>query len=158
MKGKPARSSDIKVLTPVGAPNGQEGGGDGDDDNAAAAAAAPVQNTDDVDVGDQREDRKRAASGEADDTAREDDQAASGSASSTLPPPAPLGVNMRDRLAAGHSPETAARNKRNAETLRAQADRRGAKRENEEPMHPEDPRANNIDDPEISLVGAYGTK
>ena len=75
---------------------------------------------------------------------------------------------MRDRAAAGHSPEIAARNKRNVDTLRAQAQaqaqrrvqayRRGAKRDTEEPTHPEDARANNTDGPEISLVRSCGTR
>ena len=118
------------------------------------------------DDADERRERKRAASGEADDTERRDGQPASSSTRGTLPVPAPPGVNMRD--AAEELKSQAVRNKRNLETLRAQAraqahrrvqaGRRGAKRGTEEPVHSEDPRAANPDDPGISLVGAYGTK
>ena len=83
-----------------------------------------------------------------------------------MPGPAPPGANMQDpaEVLRNQAPS----NKRNAETLRAQAqamaqrqvqaDRRGAKRGTEDPTHPEDPRANNTNDTEISLVGAYGTR
>ena len=62
-------------------------------------------------------------------------------------------------------PATAARNKRNLERLlaeqaqrRVQAFCRGSKRGTEDPVHPDDPRASDTDNPEISMVGAYGTK
>ena len=149
-----------------GAPDDREGGGDDNDDANETPPMAPPSDAP-PDADEERPTRKRAASGEGDDADRGDEQA-SGSASRTLPPPATPGVNMRDRAAAGHTPETAARNKRNADTLRAQmqaqaqrrvqADRRGAKRSTEDPVHAEDPRANNTDDPEISMAGAYGTR
>ena len=154
----------------AGAPADQEGRGK-DDDDANAAPRNPEDVLTDAE-GEQpngeRSTRKRAASGEGDDANQGYSQPASGSASGTLPPPASPGVNMRDRAAAGHSPEIAARNQRNVDTLRAQAHaqaqrrvqayRRGAKRDTEEPTHPEDARANNTDDPEISLVGSCGTR
>ena len=63
-------------------------------------------------------------------------------------------------------PATAARNKRLLETGRVQAEaqrrvqpaRRGAKRTTEEPVHPADPRANDTDNPEISMVKAFSNK
>ena len=139
----------------------KEGGGGGDGDKP------PIQTSGDADIDaeGQRQDRKRAASGEPDDASRSDEQTTSGSSRKVLPPPAPPGAKMQDP---GHSPETAARNKRHLESLRAQAqaqahrraqaDRRGAKRGMDESVHPEDPRATNPDEPEMSLVGSYGTR
>ena len=140
---------------------GQEGGGgDGDGDNPPTSTTASASATGPGDADSSNTGRKRAASGEPDDSGRGDEQAR------VLPPPAPPGVNMRD--APETSAETASRNKRNLETLRSQAqaqthrrvqaDRRGSKRGTDEAVHPEDPRANNTDDPEIYLVGAYSTR
>ena len=166
MSDWPMKSSDIKVLTRMHLQRIK-------DKKEEETVTTPPTQTETPDAtpaapddADERRDRKRAASGEADDTERGDQQPASSSSRGTLPVPALPGVNMRDAAEVLRS--QAARNKRNLETLRAQAqaearrrvqaDRRGGKRGTEEPVHPEEPRAANPDDHEISLVGTYGTR
>ena len=95
-----------------------------------------------------RPSRKRPGPGEEGDEARGDDEAAG---SGTLPPPALPGTPTDRR-----PPKRAGQDA--APPRRVQPDRRGEKRSTETAIHPEDPRGNDTDTPDISLVGAYERK